>query len=747
MKLIVIVFFAINLNLFADETYPNLIKQSEYFDGGRLVIDSTKSIFSYLIKYNIGNQALEIYNWKGLDRKNEKGNSIFASSIVSYYAKNGKLYLLIKENSNIELVEYNSDLIEQKKIIIEKINLQNEYSGKIIESNSNHLYFILNNKLFSVNISKSISNLNLMENNIDDAILFNDRIACITKNESNVIIKFINYNSKFLYGNRLELFENIKLIKDNNFLYVLTSINLHSQTMIHCIDYSNGNILFNDWVESKINHIIIENGKIIRLIQNKGIYSILISKSDNISSDRYLYKENLPENMIEPLLIESDKSDIYIVFRNGIISASETAQILSKDYFPIGEYFQDIPELSFLNKLIIMASDYNTIVFLRDDVKYWYLNKFFSEFSSIIIPTIFLIFAFVFLQLYRHQKRLLNELISLPSVGVIFVLDKSGRLLRANPQGKDFLGLSDSIPKRKFFSQYCNYEHTKPIDELLEKSLKTRQSYTQRININIGDNHKEWLCNTIILSNIAGRFRGIVFTGIDITEQLERNRLSNWAQLAHDMQTNLSTIRLNAEQIDIISENNKSRQKKIFHQVNLLIQRVRDIVTVGRTDKLDKIPASSNDLCLEVRNEFDDLMFPNIQFRTELTDFPIECDKPKLIRALRNAIENAIKAFKGAIGTVTLICYEEDNFACFVIKDNGPGMDEITKKRMLTPYFTTAKSEGGSGIGTMIMQHVTELHGGKITVNSEIGKGTEVIFYIPNVFYKRKPKKIIKSLL
>ncbi len=281
---------------------------------------------------------------------------------------------------------------------------------------------------------------------------------------------------------------------------------------------------------------------------------------------------------------------------------------------------------------------------------------------------------------------------------------------------------------------------------MIDKSLATRDSYTQKININISGTHKEWLCNTIILSNIAGRFRGIVFTGIDITEQLERNRLSNWAQLAHDMQTNLSTIRLNAEQIDTISDNNKSRQKKIFHQVNLLIQRVRDIVTVGRTDKLDKMLVSSCEICLEVRNEFDEIMFPNIKFETELTDFLIECDKPKLIRALRNATENAIKIFKGSFGIVTIKCYQEDKFAYFVIKDNGSGMDESTKHKMLTPYFTTAKTEGGSGIGTMIMQHVTELHGGKIIINSELNIGTEVIFQIPNFTLRRKIIKSMKGL-
>ncbi len=67
----------------------------------------------------------------------------------------------------------------------------------------------------------------------------------------------------------------------------------------------------------------------------------------------------------------------------------------------------------------------------------------------------------------------------------------------------------------------------------------------------------------------------------------------------------------------------------------------------------------------------------------------------------------------------------------FAIIDNGEGMNEDTQKKILKPYFTTNKKQGGSGIGTMIMQRVMELHGGNFAISSEINKGTEVVFSIP----------------
>jgi len=51
---------------------------------------------------------------------------------------------------------------------------------------------------------------------------------------------------------------------------------------------------------------------------------------------------------------------------------------------------------------------------------------------------------------------------------------------------------------------------------------------------------------------------------------------------------------------------------------------------------------------------------------------------------------------------------------------------------MMKPFFTTSKDGSGTGIGTMIMQHVMHQHGGSLRVTSEVGKGTQVIFRIPH---------------
>lgn len=113
------------------------------------------------------------------------------------------------------------------------------------------------------------------------------------------------------------------------------------------------------------------------------------------------------------------------------------------------------------------------------------------------------------------------------------------------------------------------------------------------------------------------------------------------------MQTNLSIILLNAQQINVEhSKPDQERKKKILSQSSLLMQRVRDILSVGRDEEPN---ISQNDalvLCRNVITEFDDAFFPNVKLLSNGKNFIFECDPIKLTRALRNAVENGIRALQ-----------------------------------------------------------------------------------------------------
>jgi signal transduction histidine kinase len=260
------------------------------------------------------------------------------------------------------------------------------------------------------------------------------------------------------------------------------------------------------------------------------------------------------------------------------------------------------------------------------------------------------------------------------------------------------------------------------------------------------EEQKEYMASSTPVIGTLGSSRGILISGVDITETLEQRRLVNWAQLAHDMQTNLSTIRLNAEQFRGDSDaGDEERRRRILFQVGVLIDRVRDLLGVARSDVFQRGLAHSAELCTEVRHEFDPAMFPHVTFSMKLRGTFMQVDRLKLSRAIRNAVENAIKALRNQPGTVEISTWFDRTNVFIAVSDTGIGMDPETMANMMKPYFSTANDGTGHGIGTMIMHHVTKLHGGTIRVTSEPGKGTQVVFRIPHGMDPKEKIRVIAA--
>lgn len=121
----------------------------------------------------------------------------------------------------------------------------------------------------------------------------------------------------------------------------------------------------------------------------------------------------------------------------------------------------------------------------------------------------------------------------------------------------------------------------------------------------------------------------------------------------------------------------------------------------------------------------------------EYSNIPdVECYPGKLNQVFLNMISNGLYAlkekFKGEKGGILTIKTSANDKSVFVsIRDNGTGMSEETKKKLFEPFFTTKDVGEGTGLGLSIAYNTIVKHNGTITVNSEIGEGTEFIIEIP----------------
>ena len=147
----------------------------------------------------------------------------------------------------------------------------------------------------------------------------------------------------------------------------------------------------------------------------------------------------------------------------------------------------------------------------------------------------------------------------------------------------------------------------------------------------------------------------------------------------------------------------------------------------GRVEKID------------VKEELEDALkeaFPeniNFEIRVEQnipdTLPPLMMQRAHLRQIMLNLLVNAREA-AGKGGVVEVSCLPSPNyFIEFRIKDSGGGVPVEQREQIFEAYFTT--KEKGTGLGLAIVKQNTELYGGEIQVESELGKGTEFILNFP----------------
>lgn len=101
---------------------------------------------------------------------------------------------------------------------------------------------------------------------------------------------------------------------------------------------------------------------------------------------------------------------------------------------------------------------------------------------------------------------------------------------------------------------------------------------------------------------------------------------------------------------------------------------------------------------------------------------------PELIQqVLINLIKNAVQALEERENKIIELMAHQDekNNTLFIVKDNGPGIDEEAQSKIFIPFFTTKKS--GSGIGLSLSRQIMRQHSASISVKSKIDEGTEFV--------------------
>jgi len=122
-----------------------------------------------------------------------------------------------------------------------------------------------------------------------------------------------------------------------------------------------------------------------------------------------------------------------------------------------------------------------------------------------------------------------------------------------------------------------------------------------------------------------------------------------------------------------------------------------------------------------------------VEVRVE-ADFPIvRVDKVRAVEVLQNLIVNAVKFMGGQENPIIEIgTQSKDDEDVFFVRDNGVGVSPEFHERIFGLFNKLDPSSNGTGIGLALVKRIIEVHGGRIWVESEVGKGATFFFTLKN---------------
>ena len=117
--------------------------------------------------------------------------------------------------------------------------------------------------------------------------------------------------------------------------------------------------------------------------------------------------------------------------------------------------------------------------------------------------------------------------------------------------------------------------------------------------------------------------------------------------------------------------------------------------------------------------------------KTIEADIPsIHVDRDQLVQVLINLLMNSLHAMPEG-GRIRLSLDRENNYVRLGVSDTGHGMPEETRSKIFDPFFTTKDFGKGTGLGLTVVKGIIEEHGGTITVESVVDKGTTFWIRLP----------------
>jgi signal transduction histidine kinase len=337
-----------------------------------------------------------------------------------------------------------------------------------------------------------------------------------------------------------------------------------------------------------------------------------------------------------------------------------------------------------------------------------------------------------------REKQVSERMVENITSGVVS-LDQERRVLMHNRVAAELLGTTVG---GSLEAAVAAHERLLPVAEFLRTAGAEMARATVRLAAGAdAGGEREW---TLIWVPLPGAGEPTALLVVeDATEVLRSQRLLAWAEMArmiaHEIKNPLTPIRLSTEHMVEVYRHDPEHFERVFERCtsNILTQvdELRSIASefsaYSSIPRIDPKPADLVASMADLVEGYRAAPPPgvSVEFEPESPEIAARFDAKLLQRAVRNLIENALRATAGGGGRVTVRLERHDGFARIAVLDSGPGVPPDLLPRIFDPYFST--HDTGTGLGLPIARRIAEEHGGAITARNRPEGGLEVAVTLP----------------
>lgn len=320
----------------------------------------------------------------------------------------------------------------------------------------------------------------------------------------------------------------------------------------------------------------------------------------------------------------------------------------------------------------------------------------------------------------------------------VMVFDDLNRLILINPAAKQIVGLFNSTDIGLDVTDVI--EHPDLLD-LLKKDTLDRDTSREIQLTN----------RNIFFTTVSPVMRGSQIVGKvcllrDITQFKEVDTFKSdiVSTVSHDLRSPLTLMRGYASMLQMVGEINEQQKSyiaKIISGVDNMSKLVNNLLDLGRIEAgigLRLEEASPVLLAEQVVQELQPQAIQkniNLNIETQnLSNQRFQADTALIQQALYNIVENALK-YNSLGGEVKVIVDRDEHNILYEITDNGIGIAPIDLPHLFEKFYRSGRREAynqrGTGLGLAIVKTIVEKHGGKVWVESKLGRGSSFFIQIP----------------